>query len=826
MYVAIGFKAHVLRSHSSYNKLKMSSTTTIVTNSRSSHNHHQELEPLSVIALNKFDISKSILRTTQRHSEYHSQNGLSNDHQGVRTPVNGDNDQRTCQSSPNSSSSCNECTECGNCREMHSVVHSPDHVFRDNQNLFFCSLHPQSELLLFCKGIKCQEPICSICHQTRHRGDGHDVITLTHIASEHRKELDDIVSVALKKHQPATRYQGKIRTAMKAINSNADQAVIAIETLYQDLRDALTKLEHEETLRVDMFRKQAMQQLEAEEQRAKLMSKRHSDIIDYFLPIIKSNDVDMELARKTEKPVLDAIIREDFKAELHTKHYIEYEINPFEVDKIKKLLGTAKIGQLIMNITPGKVSFEVPIVVLRGFDVTIKVRPSHAGGVCRMGGLLLRANIAAPDGTLVKIVDVTDNLNGSYSVKFKPHIPGGFKMAVNLQDCPKEPAIAVIDVLTLGSRTRNIEGLELGDVMELVFLFVNDKDEIVVDFRLKTLDLHAICVGPEDIRVPCMSDCMIEGGRQMLFKPSQMGRYQIFSSMNGLIEEQTSKVVYQVILKDIKGIGRITDVVGIGCKLFLLDNIENERFIEFNLEGAHVRNIPTDAKRFEESLATTDGEGSIYLICSTSKTTNIGYRLHIYNQSWELQKSVILDGVSRASGLTVSSSGEVFVSDQSLNCIHVFCLTGGRSKRVIGHEGTGVGEFRWPSDVCLNAKEELLVCDAGNRRIQVMDVHGNAIRLFDLRHGFEGGCDAIAVSSGNVIVASDTENKCIILADMRSGDLLHNIPLPCASYCQNKHRIANIPCGITVVMCDGTGTIMNIGIIQNIDSSKVHSDTS
>ncbi|XP_033101156.1 E3 ubiquitin-protein ligase TRIM71-like [Anneissia japonica] len=801
-----------------------SDTPSVCTDIRNSNNH-QDLEPLSVAALNKFDISKSISGTYQEHSNYNSHESFTkSDNTLVKMPVNGDSDEccRMCKSNRGTSfcTKC-ECLVCDNCREMHNDTHSPECMFKDNQDIFFCSIHPQSELLLFCKGVKCQEPICSICHQTRHRGDGHDVITLTHIASEHRKELDDIVSVALKKHQPAARYQSKIRTAIKALNSNANQAVIAIETLYQDLRDALTKLEREEHVRVEMFKKQTMQQLEAEEQRAKMMSKRHSDIIDYFLPIIKSNDVDMELARKTEKPVLDAILREDFKAELQTKHYIEYEINPFEVDKIKKLLASARIGQLLMNITPGRVSFEIPAVVLRGFDVTIKIKPAHTRGVCRMGGLLLRSNVAAPDGTFVKIVDVTDNLDGSYSIRFKPHIPGSFKMAVNIQGCPKEPAVAIIDVLTLGSRTRNIEGIELGDIMELVFLFVNDKDEIVVDNRLKTLDLYALCVGPDNTRIPCMSDCMIEGGRQMLFKPSQVGRYQIFSSMNGLLEEQTSKIIYETIIKDIKGIGRISGVVGICSKIFLLDSIDNERVIEFDLEGTHVQNISIHGKRFEDSLITSN-EGSIYLICSTSKTTNSGYKLHVYDHSWNLQKSVVLEGVSKASGITVSCSSDVLVSDLNLHCVHVFTLDSGKAKRTIGHEGSGVGEFKWPSDLCINIKEELLVCDAGNRRIQVLDVEDNVIRLFDLRHGFEGCCDAITVSPGGVIVASDTENKCIILANMWTGDLLHTIPMPCASYCRNRHRIANIPCGNTVIMCDGTGTIVNLGILQNIDSSKVH----
>jgi len=70
-------------------------------------------------------------------------------------------------------------------------------------------------------------------------------------------------------------------------------------------------------------------------------------------------------------------------------------------------------------------------------------------------------------------------------------------------------------------------------------------------------------------------------------------------------------------------------------------------------------------------------------------------------------------------GIAVNNeTKEVYVADQTLNCIKKFTL-GGKFINQIGTKGTADGEFRSPCGILLSAIESLFVCDSNNHRIQV-----------------------------------------------------------------------------------------------------------
>lgn len=58
---------------------------------------------------------------------------------------------------------------------------------------------------------------------------------------------------------------------------------------------------------------------------------------------------------------------------------------------------------------------------------------------------------------------------------------------------------------------------------------------------------------------------------------------------------------------------------------------------------------------------------------------------------------------------------EIYVSDKSKHCVHVFS-SGGEHLRNLGSKGSGDGKFRSPDGIAVGPREELIVCDTGNDR--------------------------------------------------------------------------------------------------------------
>lgn len=76
-------------------------------------------------------------------------------------------------------------------------------------------------------------------------------------------------------------------------------------------------------------------------------------------------------------------------------------------------------------------------------------------------------------------------------------------------------------------------------------------------------------------------------------------------------------------------------------------------------------------------------------------------------------------------------NGEIFVSEYSkVERIQRFEEPGGRLLNVIGHAGTGPGEFNRPEGVCLDEQGLLVVADSCNHRLQVFTPEGDFVELF------------------------------------------------------------------------------------------------
>ena len=88
-------------------------------------------------------------------------------------------------------------------------------------------------------------------------------------------------------------------------------------------------------------------------------------------------------------------------------------------------------------------------------------------------------------------------------------------------------------------------------------------------------------------------------------------------------------------------------------------------------------------------------------------------------------------------GITVSSSGNVYVADSENNRIQIFDLNG-TYQSSWGYYGNGDGQFNNPNDVYIDHNEEVYVADSDNNRIQKFNKYGSFITKFG-DYGNENG---------------------------------------------------------------------------------------
>ena len=116
----------------------------------------------------------------------------------------------------------------------------------------------------------------------------------------------------------------------------------------------------------------------------------------------------------------------------------------------------------------------------------------------------------------------------------------------------------------------------------------------------------------------------------------------------------------------------------------------------------------------------------------------------------------------RPSGIEVSPDNQLFVADAVNHRVQVFDLNG-KLIRIIGREGAGAGEFRYPYDVALMGGA-LYVLEYGNQRVQKLTRDGKPLGVLGQR-GRGDGCFAFpwrCAAVNGALYVSDTDNHRVV----------------------------------------------------------------
>ena len=119
--------------------------------------------------------------------------------------------------------------------------------------------------------------------------------------------------------------------------------------------------------------------------------------------------------------------------------------------------------------------------------------------------------------------------------------------------------------------------------------------------------------------------------------------------------------------------------------------------------------------------------------------------------------------LSKPSAVVVNERDELVVTDNGNNRVQVFSSDGIFLKS-FGRKGDKQGEFNFPSGIAFDKNGNIIVVDTNNHRIQLFSEHGEYLNQFgeqgSLDHQLKFPRGLFFNSDGNIIVA-DTENKLI-----------------------------------------------------------------
>ncbi len=142
-----------------------------------------------------------------------------------------------------------------------------------------------------------------------------------------------------------------------------------------------------------------------------------------------------------------------------------------------------------------------------------------------------------------------------------------------------------------------------------------------------------------------------------------------------------------------------------------------------------------------------------------------------YTRTWEVWQSLSTirragPPFNRPTGVAVSPTGDIFVSDGYGNArVHRFDA-GGELKLSWGEPGGAAGQFRLPHDIALDDRGRVLVADRENSRIQLFDQNGTFLSQW---HDVIRPTGLFIDSSGHVFVSEFSMRISVFSAE---GELL------------------------------------------------------
>ncbi|XP_068670986.1 E3 ubiquitin-protein ligase TRIM71-like [Montipora foliosa] len=186
-------------------------------------------------------------------------------------------------------------------------------------------------------------------------------------------------------------------------------------------------------------------------------------------------------------------------------------------------------------------------------------------------------------------------------------------------------------------------------------------------------------------------------------------------------------------------------------------------------EGKFRREIKLDGR--PSSVAFTDSGDLLTLVRESDN------KPRLFSEKGHFIKHINDKHLDKLGRLSIASDGLIIITDCGDNKIKVLSLMGmtcsnpsvpqivfdktGVYLHDIGCEGSSDGQFDGPCGPVIDKYHRLIVCDAGNQRLQLFTLRGKFLSKIDGQH-LEDGCPSfVAISSGGILIVADSYNGLI-----------------------------------------------------------------
>ena len=188
---------------------------------------------------------------------------------------------------------------------------------------------------------------------------------------------------------------------------------------------------------------------------------------------------------------------------------------------------------------------------------------------------------------------------------------------------------------------------------------------------------------------------------------------------------------------------------------------DNEQIFLCTENGQHIRSI--DRKQLNEPTCVVLENDGRLIICDLK-----GKKVKVLTPDGKhVLQSFSAPGCDVGPVYAVHHQDKFFVSYPDANRVMAF-NNRGEYVHDIGSEGSGDGQLMFPSGLVVDKFDHLIVCDTGNRRLQLFTIDGKFITRISESFFENGVLASCAVSNNGHLFVSDIDKNCVYVFNCSS----------------------------------------------------------
>ncbi|XP_077125094.1 E3 ubiquitin-protein ligase TRIM71 [Ranitomeya variabilis] len=594
------------------------------------------------------------------------------------------------------------------------------------ERLSYCQQHDEEVLHFYCD--PCSIPICRECTMGRH--NGHSFIYLQEALQDSRALTIQLLADVQQGRQAVQLTLEQAQELAEKVEMKAKVAQSEIKAVTSRHKKALEERECELVWKVEKIRQVKVKSLYHQVDKLHQVLKKLDSTINAVQQVLEEGcTIDILIARDRVLAQMQDLKNARGLLQVQEDDRIVFTPSDqaiYVAIKSMGLVSSGAFGALTKATGEGlkrAIQGQVASFTVIAYD--------HDGEVRLSGGDLITVLVMGPDGNLFA-ADVTDQLNGTYSVSYRPPLEGEHLISVMV--CNQHIENSPFKVHVNSGRCYSGIGLP-----SLSIGGEGDTDG-------KLCRPWGVCVDKEGYIIVADRS----NNRVQIFKPCGTF-YHKFGSLGSRP-------------------GQFDRPAGITCdssRRIIVADKDNHRVQVFTFEGQFLLKFGEKGTKNGQFSYPWDVAINSEGVMLVSDTRN--HRIQLFSPDGLFLNKYGFEGAlwkhfDSPRGVAFSHDGYLVVTDfnnHRLLIIKQDCQTA----HFLGTEGTGNGQFLRPQGVAVDQEGRIIVADSRNHRVQIFEPNGSFFYKFGTHGSGFGQMDrpsGIAVTPGGTIVVVDFGNDRVL----------------------------------------------------------------